>query len=148
MTIRAWVAQHRSTLGVSPDLIILDYDDCLLPVGGTTNDMYEDAGNIYGELIQVADYFKCPIVTFAQPRRDAWDLPEGEVIQSHHLAHSAKKAHKAYSVTSINFKKGAKKGKLFIDKCRRGEDGVYITMERDLARSFFGVKDSSTYLDD
>jgi len=148
MTIRAWVAQHRSTLGVSPDLIILDYDDCLLPVGGTTNDMYEDAGNIYGELIQVADYFKCPIVTFAQPRRDAWDLPEGEVIQSHHLAHSAKKAHKAYSVTSINFKKGAKKGKLFIDKCRRGEDGVYITMERDLARSYFGEKDSSTYLDD
>jgi len=283
LTIRAWIAQHRSTLGIQPDLILIDYDDLLVPVGGSTNDMYEDAGSIYGELIQLADYFKCftgdtkislvngeekrmdellsgeelcvysydkdviiekaialgvidytnifygielnngeivkctpdhkfmmkdgtykeaqylntednlmsldnkikieniikielaekeavycinvprtgnfalssgiivgncPIITFAQTRRDAWDLADGEVIVSHHLAHSAKKAHKAYSVTSLNFKKGAQKGKLYIDKCRRGEDGVFIDMERDLSRSYFGEKSKNTHYDD
>jgi hypothetical protein len=255
--------------------------NCLVPVGGSTNDMYEDAGSIYGELIQLADYFKCfigdtkilltngtekrmdelisgeelsvyscnntvekaialgvidytdvlygirlnngsivkctpdhkfmmrdgtykkaqnlcaedklmslskkmkvksvikfrltkkkpvycinvprtgnfalasgiivgncPVVTFAQPRRDAWEKAENEVIMSHDLAHSAKKAHKAYSITSINFKKGAQRGKLYIDKCRRGEDGVFIDMERDLTRSYFGERDKNTYYDD
>jgi replicative DNA helicase len=148
LTIRAWVAQHRSSLGINPSLIIVDYDDLLTPVGGSTNDMYEDAGSIYGELIQLADYFKCPVITFAQTRRDAWDLAEGEVIVSQHLAHSAKKAHKAYSVSSLNFKKGAQKGKLYIDKCRRGEDGVFIDMERDLSRSYFGEKSKNTHYDD
>lgn len=296
LTIRAWVAQHRSTLGIHPDLIIIDYDDCLAPVGGSTGEMYDDAGSIYGELIQLAEYFKCfpgdveimsdgrnvrfdqlkkndivpikciqdgivrqvsaialgeigrtkrllkisfdpgdydgrsiirctfdhkimlaednemieaqylqvgdrvvalnsyanlfkstkvitsieieeheeevpvyclsvpaignfalgngvivsncPVVTFAQPKREAWDLPDGEIIMSHHLAHSAKKAHKAYSVSSLNFKKGTTKGKLYIDKCRRGEDSVFIDLERDLTRSYFGEKDKDTTYED
>lgn len=295
LTIRAWVAQQRSLHNVKPDLIIIDYDDCLAPVGGAKGEMYEDAGNVYDELIQLAEYFKCfpgeteimtngmpirfdqlkkndtipikclqngvlrevtaialgelgrtnklmkitfgpgeygdpstircthdhrimkfdgsmveaqalvvgdtvssinsyanrfksskvvtaieveqldeyvpvyclhvpvignfalgngvvvsncPVVTFAQPRRDAWDLPEDEIIHSHHLAHSAKKAHKAYSVSSLNFKKGKNNGKLYIDKCRRGRDSVFVDIERDLSRSYFGEKSKDRYEDD
>jgi RecA/RadA recombinase len=296
LTIRSWVAQQRSLWDVNPDLIIIDYDDCLSPVSGASGEMYDDAGNVYDELIQLAEYFKCfpgdteimtngfpvrfdqlkkndtiaikclhdgvlrevtaialgeigkasrlmkitfapgeydgtstirctldhkimtvdhgkmveaqnlkvgdtvvsinsyanrfksskvitaievevlpqpvpvyclhvpvignfalgngvvvsncPVVTFAQPRRDAWDLPDDEVIRSFHLAHSAKKAHKAYSVSSLNFKKGATTGKLYIDKCRRGVDDVFITMERNLAYSYFGEKKDVLYEDD
>lgn len=299
LTLRAWIAQYRSNLKIHPDLIIVDYDDCLIPVGSTgREDMYEEGGNIYSDLIKLAEYFKCfpgdmdimsnglrvpfnrlkkndiipiqciqngilrqvsaialgqlgtadklmkiqvddggiqvdyggiirctpdhkimyfdgrmveakdvkvgdqlmavcsyanyyksmkkvisveteilpepipvyclhvpvignfalgngvvvsncPVITFAQPRRDAWNKAErDEIITQEDLAHSAKKAHKAYSVSSLNFKKGGERGKLYIDKCRRGRSNVYVDMKRDLTKSFFGENHEVLYDDE
>lgn len=133
--IRGWVSRTRSQTGFNPDLIIVDYDDCLLPVRGSRDDMYNDAGEVYSDLIGLADYFKCPVVTFAQPRREAWEkVNNDELIHSYDLAHSARKAHKTYSISSLNFKEGSNEGIFYIDLARRGESGVKIPIVRDLSR--------------
>lgn len=284
LTIRAWISQIRSTKNINPDLIIVDYDDCLIPISGK-GEMYESGGEIYTDLINLANYFKCftgdtevmtngfnrrldsmslgeplevfsivegqqvsskgfalgctgytshliritledsdygggviectpdhkimladynkmveaqdivvgnslrsidlyvnrfkslrivksvelveldepvpvycinvpnignfalgngvvvsncPVMTFSQPQRGGCDKPmEDAVITMTDLAHSIRKAHKAFSVSSLNFKKGANKGTLFLDKCRRGQSSVWIPLERDLSKSLF-----------
>lgn len=272
LNIRSWISKKRAKTGLSPNLIIVDYDDCLSPIGGSTSDMYEDAGRVYSDLISMGVYFKCfshdteiplangtvrkisdispgeeifvysmdnnkvvvekavglppiynnedlleitldndevikctpdhkfmmrdgsyreakhlkpedslmstnnhkikmirkinkenlvyclsvprtknfllkagvvvancPILTFAQPRRDAWSLADtGELIHSYQLAHSAKKAHKAYSISSMNFPEGALTGILYADLMRRGTSCVKIPIKRDLDRAYIG----------
>lgn len=135
LAIRSWISKMRSKTGHNPSMIIVDYDDCLLPIGGSTGDMYEDAGMIYSDLIGLADYFQAVVITFAQPKRDAWSIPNrGELIHADMLAHSAKKAHKAYSISSMNFADGAEVGILYADMLRRGESGVKVNLQRDLSR--------------
>ena len=284
MTIRSWISRMRAETGIGPELIILDYDDCLVPTSGATDDGYEDAGNIYSDLIGLSNYFKCltgdtevltadglrvkidtyeagqlvklhsvrdnsivhsdafaigevervnvihtilfrdingyntevkctkdhmffrtdmsrvqacelrsgdevlstswyardihiskqtvtgtiitytdepipvycfnvpyygnfvlsngvvssncPMVTFAQPKRESWDKPDrGEYIVEQDLAHSAKKAHKAFSISSINFAANSDRGTLYMDMVRRGRSSVAIPIIRDFSRS-------------
>jgi hypothetical protein len=135
LNIRSWMSRIRTKKNVSPDLIIIDYDDCLLPVGGATQDMYENSGKIYSDLIGLGDYFGAPVLTFAQPKREAWGLPDqGELIQSYHLAHSAKKAHKCFSLSSLNFKSDSDNGVLYGYPFRRWKSNTKIHMVRDLSR--------------
>lgn len=143
--LRSWISKKRSQTGKNPDLIIVDYDDCLVPVGGRSKggeeSMYNDAGHIYSELILMADYFNCPILTFAQPQRHAWNkFEKGELTVMQDLAHSARKAHKAYSVSSLNFKKDDNEGVLYIDVARRGESHRKVKIRRDLSRGI--IKES------
>ena len=139
LTIRSWITRKRSQTGMSPDVIIIDYDDCLLPTDSRIkDDMYNEAGSIYSDMINLADYFKCPIITFAQPQRHTWGKMEnGELIYSYELAHSARKAHKAYSISSLNFKPDSDIGILFADSLRRGKSGTKIKLKRDLSRAKF-----------
>ena len=139
LAIRSWISKIRSKHGIKPDLIIIDYDDLLLPIGGSKDDMYNDASQVYFDMKGLADYFACPILTFAQPNRTAWELMEkGELIHSYHMAHSAKKIMQAYSVSSLNFQKpkdGERPpphGILFVDLNRRGESSVKIPITREL----------------
>lgn len=143
LNIRSWVSRIRSKYNVTPDVILIDYDDLMLPVGGQSDDMYENSGKIYGDMIGLGDYFKCPVVSFAQPKRDAWDLPDkGELIQSFHLAHSAKKAHKCYSLSSLNFKSDSNTGVLYADLVRRGKSNFKVPLRRDLSRCLFHEPES------
>lgn len=138
LTIRSWISRKRSITGISPELIIVDYDDCLEPVGGGTDDMYNDAGAIYTDLIGLADYFKCPVLTLAQPRREAWEKAnKAELIHAYDLAHSARKAHKCYSITSLNMADNSNEGTLFVDMNRRGESSIKIKIKKDLSRGLF-----------
>lgn len=135
LAIRSWVSRIRSQTGIKPDLLIVDYDDCLLPTTGSKDDMYGDAGQVYSDLIGIADHFASPVLSFAQPRREAWGfMDEGKLIHSFDLAHSALKAHKCYSISSMNFKEDSDVGTLFVDRVRRGESNVKITIQRDLTR--------------
>jgi len=139
--IRSWISRIKSKYNVKPSLIIIDYDDCLVPVRGSNDDMYGDAGEIYKDLIQLADYFKCPILTFAQPNRESWELANKfELIRKQHLAHSARKAHRAWSISSINFADDKPDGILYLGDNRRGESNVKIPLTRDLARALFKEK--------
>lgn len=146
LDVRAWISRIRAKKGVKPDLIIVDYDDLMLPTVRTKNDsMYEDAGQVYTDLITLGDYFQCPILTFAQPQREAWDLlSENKVIESHHLAHSAMKAHKCHSISSLNFSPKSDMGAFYVDIVRRGTSGVNIKMKKDLGRSVFHEMDGVT----
>jgi hypothetical protein len=274
LNFRSWISRIRAKTGVSPDLVIVDYDDLILPVAGyNSEDMYGNAGAVYSDLIQLGDYFKCfvgstriatacrnwtrridevkageklkvlanregngihvvdaeglgqlgttrvltriglesdqviectpdhkimlrnknfieakdlragmelfplgrvlmtetinldhdepvycirvpetgnfllgagvivancPIVTFAQPQRDAWEWPkDGKLITFDKLAHSAKKAHKCYSLCSLNFADDSNEGWLYVDIVRRGESKVKIKVIKDMERSRF-----------
>jgi len=136
--IRSWISRQRSKTGKNPDLIIIDYDDLLLPTTGA-KDMYEDAGQIYQDLKQLADYFKCPVLTFAQPKREAWYKYDGKesLILADELAHSAKKAHKAFSISSLNFTRYNDIGCLYVDLNRRGVSNKKIKLKRELNKAMF-----------
>lgn len=139
MMLRSWICRVRAKTNVTPDLIIIDYDDCLIPTSGSTDSMYENAGVVYADLISLADYFKCPILTFAQPQRDAWNKVEEQekTISSSELAHSARKAHRCTSISTLNFNKSGDNGYLYVDINRRGESNVKVPLHRELERARF-----------
>jgi hypothetical protein len=139
MDFRSWISRIRAKTGIKPDIIIVDYDDLVLPVTRTKdNSMYEDAGGVYGDLISLGDYFQCPVFTLAQPQREAWDLiTEGKLIEAHYLAHSAMKAHKCFSISSLNFGAGSDNGILYVDMVRRGSSNVKIKLKKELNRAAF-----------
>jgi len=145
LQIQGWVSGIRASLGISPDILVIDYDDCLLPVGGKTKDsMYLDSANIYKDLINLGNYFGCPVLTLAQPKREAWDLAaEGHTIMPHHVAHSSKKVHKAWSVSSLNFKPGENDGYLYGGKVRRGKTARTVPLTRNLEKSYIGERTGS-----
>lgn len=143
--IRAHISKMRAKTGKSPDLIIIDYDDCLLPSTGRRGngeDQYYASGQIYTDLIGLANSFNVPILTFAQPGRQAWNYyeKEGLPITSDMLAHSAMKAMRCHSISSINFKKGSNEGILYLDINRRGMGDKKIPIVKDLDRAHFGEK--------
>ena len=141
LTVRSWISRISSKYNKRPDIIIIDYDDCLLSVSGdhSREDLYGNSGEIYTDLIQLANYFKCPVITFAQPKREAWELPNKfELIRAGHLAHSAQKAHLCSSVSSLNFAEDKNEGILYLELVRRGASNVKIPMIRDLHRAQIG----------
>jgi replicative DNA helicase len=135
-TIRSWISRVRSKTGVTPSLIIIDYDDCLLPTTGKSkDDMYNDAGNVYSDLVQLASYFECPVLTAAQPQRDAWEMAAGGNLITHDkLAHSARKAHRCWSISSLNFGPESNDGILYLDITRRGDSKVKVKINKQLER--------------
>jgi len=138
--VKSWIARQRALTDKNPDLIIIDYDDLLRPtIAGRFRDMYEDAGQIYNDLKRLADYFDCPVLTFAQPQRQAWNKYDDSenFTMADDLAHSAKKAHNAFSISSLNFKKGNNKGVLYIDMNRRGQSERKIPIARNLDHALF-----------
>lgn len=139
LDVRAWISRIRSTTGVSPDLIILDYDDCFRPAGiYQDGDLYGNSGKVYDDMIGLASYMKCGILTFAQPKREAWGKPEiGEMITAADITHSAKKIMKCFSVSSLNFKKDSDDGVLYLDLARRGSSHVKIPIKKSLYRAIF-----------
>lgn len=131
-------------------LIIVDYDDCVIPVSGKTGSMYEDAGLVYTDLIQLGGYIGAPVFSFAQPNRPAWNKyhETGEFVLSDDLAHSAMKAHAAHSISSLNFKtKKDSHGWFYLDLNRRGRSEVQIPIYRDFSRAVF-AEDNMEYSDD
>jgi hypothetical protein len=136
--IRSWIIKVRSQTGLKPKMISIDYDDCLFPSSGRTGSLYEDSAIVYSDIKQLADFFACPVLTFAQPQREAWEFPEQDkLLQAQNLSHSSMKAFDATSISSINFKEGEEYGILFADLVRRGESKVKITIKRDLERAKF-----------
>lgn len=108
--------------------------NCLLPSAGVSkDDSYGDAGKVYSDLIKLGDYFQCPILTFAQPQREAWNFADNKQLITHqHLAHSAKKAHKAHSISTLNFGDSSPTGTFYLDINRRGESKVKFRIQRRL----------------
>lgn len=147
MTIRSWISQIRAKTGKSPGLIIVDYEDLLKPTGGESDNMYTDSGGVYADLIGLGDYFKCPVLSFSQAKREAWkafeDKNASRPLDSSDLSHSAMKAHHCTSIASLNFKENDVDGMLYLDISRRGESHKEIRIKRDYSRSIvkqqFGV---------
>lgn len=145
MNIRSWISRIRSKKNVTPGLIIIDWDDCLIPSGGSSDNMYMDSGSIYTDFKLLAEYFNCPVVTFAQPTREAWDKPNrGEVINCYEISQSAKKVHYCDSISSMNFPYGKSEGFFYVDLVRRGESSVKFPIKRDFDRALIQEVDQNS----
>jgi len=148
--IKAWILKEKNRYDHTPDLIIVDYDDCLVSSRRFKNDnggesMYGESGQIYTDLKLLADYFKCPLLTFSQVNRAGWgQAGKKGLITADHIAHSARKCHRATSIASINFASNEDEGVLFLDMCRRGQSKVKIPMKRDLGKCLFWEEYNST----
>lgn len=138
--IRSWISRSVQLGNPKPDIIIIDYDDCLVPSSQKKDDLYSESGQIYTDLLGLAAYFDCPILTFSQPTREAWTYYKktDKFINAGHIAHSGRKVHKCHSIATLNFKETCDtEGYLYIDLARRGRSGVEIPIKRDLSRATF-----------
>lgn len=147
--IQRVIQRKRNKYGVEwkPDVIFLDYMDKLLPTNKIKGSIYEDNGNVADDCKNLAIDFSCPVITGSQLGRASWNLRGDEVISMASIAESAKKAHLAHSLTTINANPNEKelgKSRLYIAKSRTGTPGKVIYMEHNLGRNIFYETDPWT----
>jgi replicative DNA helicase len=117
-----------------PDLIIIDYDDLLIPTK-PTGKQYEDVGLIYEDMIALGEFFKCPILTPAQTNRLGWiKSQKGEIITSAEMAHSALKKMYCNTIVTLN-PQGYDRLILYVDTVRLGTLDKEIDIICDLSRN-------------
>jgi replicative DNA helicase len=137
--IRSWISRIKLQHNIKDEkvLVIIDYDDCLLSISNKANNIYDESGDIYSDIINLAHYFQYPILTFSQPNRSGWSKAKNKtsLISSEDISHSARKIHRATSISSLNFAPGENNGYLYIADSRRGYSGVSIEIERDFEKS-------------
>lgn len=123
-----------------PDVIFLDYMDKLLPIDTIKGNIYEDNGGVADDCKNLAIDFDCPVITGSQLGRGSWNIKGDEVISMASIAESARKAHLAHSLTTINAnpqEKKLNKARLYVAKSRSGTTGEMIYLEHNLARCTF-----------
>lgn len=141
--IKSWVSKHRAMQGVTPDLIIVDYDDMLLPSTGKLGDLHQDGGTIYTDLMNVAKYFSCAVLVFAQADTPGIKKSEtGERLLKSDISGSRRKIKDADSVLTINFRgEDDQNGYLWLDKVRHGANKFQVDITRDLTRCLIVERD-------
>lgn len=111
--------------GIKPDLVVIDYADCLKPIILGKRDRADQiSGDIYSMLKGVAGELQLPIWTASQANRGA---AEADIIQGQDVADSYIKIMKADFIVSISRKvedKIAGTGRWHIIKNRFGPDGI------------------------
>jgi len=120
-----------------PDVIFLDYLDKLLPTQKVKGNIYEDIGGVADDCKNLAITFSCPVISGSQLGRISWNLNGDEVISMANISESARKAHLAHSITTINVNPGEKelgKARLFMAKSRNGQPGKTIFIEQNLGK--------------
>lgn len=133
--LRSYLARLRMLHDFRPDLIIIDYADLLLPTERKRDaSLYEEGGNIMYDLVELAESQHCPVLTASQPQRHAYFMP---LVELEHLADSARKAHVAHSIITINQtrqEEAENKMRLYTAKVRTGITGKTIYTHYDKAR--------------
>lgn len=136
--LRTYLTKLYTVEEFKPGLIIIDYADLMLPAKETrrsADSTYEEMGLIFYDLKKLADTFECPVFTASQLNKAAWNVQDDETISQDMLADSARKAHIAYSITTLNQndnEKDAKKMRLYTAKSRKGITGetIYINFDK------------------
>ena len=134
-TIKAWILKEMGNGAPKPDLLIIDWDDSAKPTKNWKN-MYDNSGQIYDDFIEIGNFFKCPVFTMAQPRRDN-NRGDDDMISVDDISHSNKKIFKATSVTSLNFKRDSDKGFLYVGKNRYGIVNKRVNIVKNMAQAIF-----------
>ncbi len=127
--VRGYMSFLQGQEGIDPGLLIVDYADRLLKDKRHEGD-YAAMGEIYDQLIQLADDYSIPIWTASQVRRENF---KEETVGLDGLADSWLKNANADIVMTLNqtkaeieYKKADSEGReqlrLFMAKVRRGED--------------------------
>lgn len=136
--MRTYLTKLYTVEGFKPGLIIIDYADLMLPAKETrrsSDSTYEEMGLIFYDLKRLADIFECPVFTASQLNKAAWNVQDDSTITQDMLADSSRKAHIAYSITTLNQndnERAANKMRLYTAKSRKGITGetVYIDFNK------------------
>lgn len=135
--LRTYLTKLYTVENFKPGLIIIDYADLMLPAKETrrsSDSTYEEMGLIFYDLKKLADTFECPVFTASQLNKASWNVQDDEVVSQDMLADSARKAHIAYSITTLNQndnERAAKKMRLYTAKSRKGITGETIYVDFD-----------------
>lgn len=146
-SIKSWIVKKRAEDGVNPDLIIIDYDDLVLPKN-KVGDLVKDGTALYGDFIELSRYFNCPVLVISQAGTEGIR----QQTQSGHLnmieiSGARQKLKDASSVITINFNPNQPdEGYLHLEKARFGKDKIRAHVMRDLGRCF--VSEVSLNVDD
>jgi len=118
-------AERLKMLGISIDMIVVDYADILRPANVNKNDnSYQEAGSIYEELRAVAGELQIPIWSASQANRSATDE---NIVTAGHAADSYRKIMTADFIMSLSRRtadKVSNTARIHIIKNRFGPDGM------------------------
>jgi len=133
--IKSHLSKLKITTGFSPEVVIVDYADYLIPTVGLKDFMYDDLGNVYQDLINLGDYFDVPVITASQPKVGAW---EKEFLGIGDMSGSSKKEALLYALISINQNsedrnKNPEEFKLYVSAVRMGlsDKVIYCKWDKD-----------------
>jgi len=148
--LRAYIMKVINKENFKPDIIFLDYADLILPIkkikSSGEDSTYEALGTVFYDIINLAKTFQVPIWTASQTNRGGWNLQEEGVITMENIADSARKAHTAHSIVTINSNATEKrlgKARLYTAKVRRGKD--FQTIHVDFDRKNSTIKQIEPY---
>lgn len=126
--------ERLSTLRRKPDLIVVDYADCLRAKRGMQDaGSYEAQGSVYVDLRRIGAELDIPVWTASQTNREG---EETEVITADLIAESYKKVMKADFVASLSRTREDKltnDARLHLIKNRMGPDGRTLPAKMDLS---------------
>lgn len=120
-----------------PHMIILDYADLMIASKGETDDRYYELGNVYVELLQLAQEKHVALWTASQSGRGAYSK---ELITLEDIAESYAKAMVADVIISLNQtpeEKAREAMRLFIAGSRQGQGGVVIPIYTNFKKGSF-----------
>jgi len=137
------IYSHLSALisghGFHPRMMVLDYPDQLR--GGSGENMYSAMGEIYDQLVEMAEEFHLAIIVPSQisrASRSTQSLGKNEVLTQDHVAHSSQKTSKADIVISINQNREERtlgRGRVHLDTNRRGKSFKTFPVLMDMGRA-------------
>lgn len=135
--LRSHASRTKSVEEVNPGIIFVDYADYLLSTLGEKDNSYFQGGDVYQDLLNLAEEYNCPVITASQPKVDAWSKP---TIEEGDLAESSKKAQLARGIISMNQTKEEHESgymRLYTAKMSKGAANKHIKVVADLERSRF-----------
>lgn len=126
--------ERLTTLRRKPDLIVVDYADCLRAKRGMQDaGSYEAQGSVYVDLRRIGAELDIPVWTASQTNREG---EETEIITADLIAESYKKVMKADFVASLSRTREDKlmnDARIHLIKNRMGPDGRTLPAKMDLS---------------
>jgi replicative DNA helicase len=140
--------------GFNPDLIVIDYVDCISPEKSTNGDEWKGEGSVMRSLEAMTSEFNVAIWTATQGNRESIS---SEVVTGDQMGGSIKKAQIAHVILSIGKtleQKEHKLATLTLVKSRIGQDGVvmsnckfdneFIIIDTDTQNTLLGFEEQKT----
>jgi replicative DNA helicase len=140
--------------GFNPDLIVIDYVDCISPEKSTNGEEWKGEGSVMRSLEAMTSEFNVAIWTATQGNRESIS---SEVVTGDQMGGSIKKAQIAHVILSIGKtleQKEHKLATLTLIKSRIGQDGVvmsnckfdneYIIIDTDTQNTLLGFEEQKT----
>ena len=130
--------------GNTPDLIIIDYADLVLPFAKSKDSTYAEQGDVYIELRGLGGLLQIPVWTASQTNRSGID---SEVIEADKIADSYAKVMNADFIMSWSRKSKDKinsTARAHIMKNRFGQDGITFPCKMDTHKGIIEIFDGSS----